>query len=114
MVDVERTFRRLEPLHVMFALFWGLGMLVPVLAHWFAGLKTAAVALLAVDAAVLTAIYLAAPAASIVVTPRSADRGCGGRVARSGPLPDIHRRPVSRGRARRVSHIEGFVRLAWV
>ncbi|GAA1380966.1 PH domain-containing protein [Catellatospora chokoriensis] len=66
-LNIQRTYRRLEPLHLVFALVWGLGMLIPVLAHRSKGPGVVA-SLLALDAAGLIWVYLAAPAASIVVT----------------------------------------------
>ncbi|MER7333654.1 MULTISPECIES: hypothetical protein [unclassified Micromonospora] len=68
MVNAQ-AYRRLEPLHVVFALIWGLGMLIPVLTQWARGPGMVA-SLLALDAAGLIWVYLAAPAASIVVTSR--------------------------------------------
>jgi hypothetical protein len=54
---------------VVFALLWGLGMLIPVMTQWSKGPERVA-SLLALDAAGLAVVYLAAPAASIVVTSR--------------------------------------------
>jgi hypothetical protein len=68
-VDVQQTYRRLEPVHLVFALVWGLGMLFPIGAHWSTGPAMVA-SLIALDAAGLVLVYLSGPAASIVVTPR--------------------------------------------
>lgn len=67
--DVRQTYRRLEPFHVVFALVWGLGMLLPVAVQSSRGPAMVA-SLFAMDAAGLVWVYLSAPAASIVVTPR--------------------------------------------
>ncbi|MFU8872414.1 hypothetical protein [Micromonospora sp. SL4-19] len=70
MVNVRQTYRRLEPVHVVNALVWGLGWLIPVAVavQWSRGPALMA-SLLAMDAAGLVGVYLAAPAASIVVAP---------------------------------------------
>ncbi|SCL65470.1 PH domain-containing protein [Micromonospora chersina] len=69
MVDVQETYRRLEPVHLVFALVWGLGMSLPIAAHWSTGPAMVA-SLFALDAAGLALVHLSGPAASIVVTPR--------------------------------------------
>lgn len=69
MADDQRTFRRLEPLHVALAAFWGSAMLIVALTKWSEGPRVVA-SLLAwgIDGVIL--VYLTAPAASVVVTPR--------------------------------------------
>ena len=50
-VNVQQTYRRLEPAHAVLALTWGLGMLIPVLNQMLEGAGIVAASLLALDAA---------------------------------------------------------------
>jgi hypothetical protein len=70
MADGQRTLRRLEPLHVVFAAVWFSGMVIGVIANWSEG-PWVVLSLLAWAADGVVLLYLTTLAASIAVTPSS-------------------------------------------
>ncbi|MFG3580888.1 hypothetical protein [Micromonospora chersina] len=57
MVDVQETYRRLEPVHLVLALVWGLCMSLPIAVHWPTGPAMVA-SWFALDAAGLVLVHL--------------------------------------------------------